>query len=70
MTDPTPELPTCWACGCRPRKQSNLGELGWHTRYAPYSGIGRCRECYCPLCWKAWGWPETVPDSLLARELR
>lgn len=51
--------PECWACGRLAPKPSHNASAGWQTRETIIDGT-IMRECYCPDCFRKWGWPESA----------
>lgn len=61
-----PAVPVCWGCGRQADRRQGLARDGWRVRLTRVlAGQRKERECYCPACFAAWGWPpETVYGGL------
>lgn len=49
----------CWCCNKRSPFYNHSAKFGWKIR--KFAGHGNEKECYCPTCFKQYGWPKTYP---------
>lgn len=55
----------CWCCGKLCKNKSYPKSEGWKTR--PMPGNGSVVECFCPMCFKEYGWGDELANDVMKR---